>query len=225
MSGSFEVIAEHATCSDLAGYLPVLGQRSVVACHPRDRAVVLGSTQPFDDVQIVRAAAEGFAVTRRKSGGGGVVIEPDEVVWINCFLPVDDPYYRRDVREGAYVIGEWWVKTLVALGCEQDVLEVHRGAMTKTDYSKMSCFAGLGPGEVMLSGKKIMGLSQRRNRSGAWYFMLVYLKSDALRDAHLLTDDQSHEQELEHILRDSVATLDVNGQQLTETFLSVLANL
>lgn len=225
MSGGFGVITRNSTCAELAGNLPGRTTRGVFVGRPRDRAVVLGSMQQFGDAQIARAAAEGFGVTRRMSGGGGVVIEPEEVVWIDCFLPIDDPYYLRDIREGAYVIGEWWTKALVALGCDLDLLEVHRGAMTTTAYSKMSCFAGLGPGEVTLGGKKIMGLSQRRNRSGAWYFTLVYLRSNPSRDARLLADDQDQEQELANVLRDSVATLDVSRKVLTETFLSVLADL
>jgi len=225
MSGGIGLVTRNAPCAVLAGNLLVHGQRTVTVCHPQDRAVVLGSMQQFDDAQVARALSEGYGVTRRMSGGGGVVIEPDEIVWIDCFVPVDDPSYLRDVREGAYVIGEWWVRALVALGCDQDQLEVHRGAMTTTAYSKMSCFAGLGPGEVTLAGRKIMGLSQRRTRLGAWYFTLVYLKSNPSRDARLLASDQAHELELCQVLSESVATPDVSRQLLTETFLSVLANL
>ena len=222
MSTAFAVMTRDATCAALAGELLELDRRTVVCCRPQDQAVVLGSMQPFDDAQIARAAVAGFGVTRRMSGGGAVVIEPGAVGWFDCFVPAGDPSFVRDVREGAYAIGEWWARAFVALGIEPGLLEVHRGAMTKSALAKVSCFAGLGPGEVTLSGRKIMGLSQRRTRSGAWYFSLVYLVSDPSRDAHLLAGDETEERELSRVLGDSVAVLDRTHRQLTESLLSVL---
>ena len=224
MMGGFGLITRDALCVALVGDPVAHRQRTITVCHPQDRAVVLGSMQKFDEAQVARAKADGFEVVRRKSGGGGVVIEPDEVVWIDCFVPVDDPHYLRDVREGAYVVGGWWVEALLALGFEEELLEVHHGAMTTTAYSKMSCFAGLGPGEVTFGGQKIMGLSQRRNRLGTWFFTLVYLKSDAARDSRLLTGDPEQAHGLARVLDDFVATAGVTHQQLTESFLSVLKN-
>ena len=46
-------------------------------------------------------------------------------------------------------------------------LEVHTAALVSTPWSSLVCFAGLGPGEVVLDGRKVVGLSQRRTRLGA----------------------------------------------------------
>ncbi len=222
MSGTSAVITRDATCAELAGELPQLGRPTIACCLPKDRSVVLGSMQRFDDVQIARAAREGFGVTRRMSGGGAVVIDPGAVGWFDYFVPADDPAFVRDLREGAYKVGERWVQAFVALGCDPEALEVHRGAMTQSPLARISCFAGLGPGEVTLAGRKIMGLSQRRTRLGAWYFSLVYLAMDPQRDARLLASGATDEAELGRALSASVAILERTHQQLTESILSVL---
>ena len=40
-------------------------------------------------------------------------------------------------------------------------------ALAADSWSSLVCFAGLGPGEVMVAGRKAVGLSQRRSREGA----------------------------------------------------------
>jgi lipoate-protein ligase A len=44
---------------------------------------------------------------------------------------------------------------------------VHTGTLVSNEWSKLVCFAGLGPGEVVLDGQKVVGVSQRRTRVGA----------------------------------------------------------
>ena len=55
-----------------------------------------------------------------------------------------------------------------------DDLSVHDGAMASTAWSKLVCFDGVGAGEVLVGGRKLVGLSQRRTRHAArlqccWY--------------------------------------------------------
>jgi hypothetical protein len=47
--------------------------------------------------------------------------------------------------------------------------EVWRGGLVRTPWSARVCFAGLGPGEVVLKGRKVVGMSQRRTRHGALF--------------------------------------------------------
>ena len=44
---------------------------------------------------------------------------------------------------------------------------VHTGEMIRTLWSSAVCFAGVGPGEVLVDGAKVVGISQRRTRAGA----------------------------------------------------------
>ncbi|MDP9389628.1 MAG: hypothetical protein M3Q48_17360, partial [Actinomycetota bacterium] len=46
---------------------------------------------------------------------------------------------------------------------------VHRGGLVASAWSAMVCFAGLGPGEVTVGGRKVVGLAQRRTREGALF--------------------------------------------------------
>jgi hypothetical protein len=63
-------------------------------------------------------------------------------------------------------IGDAWRDALIDLGGDPAALRVHRGDMVCTPWSNLVCFAGLGPGEVLVDDRKLVGLSQRRTRHG-----------------------------------------------------------
>ena len=201
------MIERTATCAELAGVLPEVDARSMFVSHPVDRAVVLGSSQSFSAEQHERCRGLGYSVVRRRSGGGGVVIVPEEMVWVDLFLPATDAMFVRDVRDGSYWVGDLWTVALEEIVFDPGDLDVHRGAMVETRWSSMSCFAGVGPGEVTHRGRKVMGLSQRRTRLGAWFFSLAYCRLDPERDAHLLAEDDDSPEGLATLL--SVGVVDL----------------
>lgn len=131
----------------------------------RQPAVVLGSAQ--DPAVVDRAAAHqaGVEVVRRRSGGGAVWLAPGIVTWVDVVLPAGDPLWDQDVSRSTAWLGDAWVRTLVRLGHPGG--EVHRGGLVTTPWSPLVCFAGIGPGEVMVDGHKVVGISQRRTRAGA----------------------------------------------------------
>jgi lipoate-protein ligase A len=61
-------------------------------------------------------------------------------------------------------VGEAWAAALGELGVSA---EVHRGPLVRSEWSTEVCFAGLGPGEVTVDGRKVVGISQRRTRAAA----------------------------------------------------------
>lgn len=128
-------------------------------------AVVLGSTQKAESVDVDRLAAGGIALARRRSGGGAVLLEPGGSVWIDVLLPRDDPRWVDDVGRSFTWLGHAWVAALADLGIVG--ARVHAGALECGRFGKQVCFAGIGPGEVTVDGLKIVGLSQRRTRAGA----------------------------------------------------------
>lgn len=128
-------------------------------------AVVLGSTQRSEVVDAAAAAASGVEVVRRRSGGGAVWVSPGAVTWIDVLVPAGDQRWVADVGRSAHWLGEAWARTLEQLG--HPGAEVHRGRLVRSPWSDLVCFAGLGPGEVTLGGRKVVGLSQRRTRAGA----------------------------------------------------------
>jgi lipoate-protein ligase A len=130
--------------------------------RPIDDAVVLGSRQPLEVVDAAACDDAGFAVVRRRSGGGAVLVRRRQVVWIDVVAP--HGIGPDDVRGSMEWIGACWAEAIDTLVDGEIV--VHRGAMVATDWSDVVCFAGIGPGEVLVDGRKFVGLSQRRSRHG-----------------------------------------------------------
>lgn len=141
-------------------------------------AVVLGSTQKPEIVDEARAAAAGVDVVRRRSGGGAVWLEPGHVTWVDVLVPNGDLWWEDDVGRAALWLGRMWVAALGDLGLTDVV--VHDGAMVRTDWSDLICFAGVAPGEVLRGGAKMVGISQRRTRAGARFQCAVLHRWDPL---------------------------------------------
>lgn len=142
-------------------------------CDVTAPAVVLGSTQGDG---VLAPGAGGVDVARRRSGGGAVLVEPGRVLWAEVVVPAGDPLWQADVGRAAWWLGDEWAATLAALGVGGAV--VHRGGLVRAPWSAAVCFAGLGPGEVTVGGRKVVGISQRRTREGALFQCAVPLAWD-----------------------------------------------
>jgi len=142
-------------------------------------ALVLGSRQPLVSV-------DGLEVVRRRSGGGAVYVEPGGTLWVDVVVPSDHPLWEHDVGRAVHWLGDVWA---AALG--DPAATVHRGAMVRSALSDTVCFAGLGPGEVTIGGRKAVGISQRRTREAARFQCVAYERWDPepLRRALGLDDD------------------------------------
>jgi len=136
-------------------------------------ALVLGSTQRRDQADLVACERAGYEVVRRRSGGGAVLLAPGEVVWIDLILPAGGPGWSSDVHRPMVWLGTRLASAFDAAG-DSDVT-VHDAAMVSTAHSRLVCFDGIGPGELIRSdGSKLVGISQRRTRAAArlqccWY--------------------------------------------------------
>lgn len=139
-------------------------------------AVVLGSTQPDDVVDRARADAAGLDVARRRSGGGTVLVRPGELLWADVFVPAGDPLWTDDVGRAFRWLGPVWTSALHALGVDA---RWHDGPLLETRWSRLVCFAGVGPGEVLVGERKVVGISQRRTRAGARFHCAALLAWDA----------------------------------------------
>ncbi|MGH9123561.1 MAG: lipoyl protein ligase domain-containing protein [Acidimicrobiales bacterium] len=141
---------------------------------PTETAVVLGSTQPESHLDGARVAAAGLAVARRGSGGGAVLVGPGQVLWLDVVIPKGDPYWSDDVGRAFWWLGEVWAAALASVGvCGA---EVWRRGLVRTPWSDRVCFAGRGPGEVAITGAKVVGMAQRRTRSGAHFQCAVPIR-------------------------------------------------
>ena len=144
---------------------PELAERRVVCrCEVvGPPSLVLGSAQGDGIADPGALAALGMELVHRRSGGGAVVVAPGAQLWVDVWVPRHDSLWTEDVVAGAFWVGDAWAD---ALGSLDVAGTVHRGRAVTTAWSSLVCFAGMGPGEVSAASRKVVGLSQRRNRAG-----------------------------------------------------------
>lgn len=153
-------------------------RRALAVCRVARPALVLGSTQDRAVADGSLASARGIEVVRRRSGGGAVLVMPGDPVWVDAWVPRGDPLWRDDVGRAFDWFGDAWTTALHALGGEG--MSPHReGFAACTRWSSLVCFGGVGTGEVVTAdGRKVVGISQRRTREGAWFHSAAALHWD-----------------------------------------------
>jgi len=151
---------------------PTLQKPYIWWFHPVRAALVLGSTQKLDLVDVAACAERDVDVVQRRSGGGVVLLQPGNMVWLDVVLPSTHTRWRLDIGESAVWIGEVCARALTDMGCGP--LQVHTGAMQHSPWSHVVCFTGRGAGEVFdAQGSKVVGISQRRTREWARFQCLI----------------------------------------------------
>jgi lipoate---protein ligase len=129
-------------------------------------AVVLGRGQRLD-----AASTPEVEVLTRHSGGGAVLLDPT-LLSLDVVLPPDHPWLAGDLAAVFGHVGRAWRRALTDLGVAG--LVVHAGAGTarrrgtaREQLLAAVCYATPGRGEVLHTGRKLVGLAQRRRRHGA----------------------------------------------------------
>jgi lipoate-protein ligase A len=182
MSDQWRVEERTGDAASLHGAWPTVvadpSRRTVSICRVTGPSVVLGSTQSEAVVDHRLTDAAGVSVARRSSGGGAVLVAPGEPVWVDVWVPVDDPLWLRAVDRAFDWLGRVWVEVLEGLGIAGSAAH-DQGYVACTRWSSLVCFGGVGAGEVVASdGRKVVGLAQRRTRQGAWFHGACVLRWD-----------------------------------------------
>ena len=161
------------------------------------RALVLGSSQRADVVDLDAAERLDVEVCGRRSGGGLVLIEPDRSCWIDVLVQPDGGLWDDDVNRAFRWVGEVWRSALASLAVAD--LRVHDGPLLHPEAGRFLCFAGLGPGEVVQVqerpghdvevASKVVGLSQRRQRGVARFQGLFVSATDPVLTRSLVLRD------------------------------------
>lgn len=146
--------------------LPVPAHRLVRVHRVSAPAVVLGSRQ--SPAELATAPMQGVELAIRGSGGGAVWLAPYEQLWVDVVVPVGDVLHSDDIRVAAHRMGDVWSATL------GPQTRTWRAAPTAGSASALVCFAGVGPGEVTLDGRKLVGISQRRTRRWSRFQCVAY---------------------------------------------------
>lgn len=182
-------------------------------------ALVLGSTQDPSSVDRDAAAAAGIEVVRRRSGGGAVLLDPGGAVWLDVVLPAGDPLWDDDVGRAFSWLGAAWGAALTVLGHDAAVQHL---AAPPTTWSRLVCFAGLGPGEVVVGGRKAVGLSQRRTRTSARFQCAAHLRWDPDRLLGLFALSPPQRAEARAALEDRVFEVPGPAERLVAALLAAL---
>lgn len=162
---------------------------SVVVAEATREALVLGSSQSPEVVDEAACAAAGVEVVRRRSGGGAVLVEPGAMCWFDVVVPTHDPRFAAvagDVTASMVWVGRHVAAALADVGVPG--VAVHDEAMVCTPWSRLVCFAGVGGGEGLVDGAKLVGISQRRRRLGARFQCMVHMAWHPERLLGLLRD-------------------------------------
>ena len=151
---------------------------------PERPTLVLGSAQDESVTDPAAVAAASVDVVRRRSGGGAVFVDPERCLWLDVVLPRHDRLWTDDVRKSPLWLGAAWSRALAAVGIEA---ELYDDGLEKTPWGRLVCFAAMGPGELLVGGRKAVGISQRRTREGARFQCIVYDRWDPRDVLDLLT--------------------------------------
>jgi lipoate-protein ligase A len=165
--------------------VPVPASREIWRHDITAPALVLGSTQDPSVVDIEACRRAGVEVVRRRSGGGAVLLVPGEVTWLDVIVPAATPGWSDDVHGPMVWLGNG-LAGAIARATGIDDLVVHDAAMRSSPWSRLICFDGLGAGEVLLGGRKLVGISQRRTRDVARLQCCWYSEYDPQRLVALL---------------------------------------
>lgn len=136
--------------------------------------LVLGGSQPLEVLDLARVSDT--PVRRRRGGGGLVLLQPGDI-WVDWWLPSHDPRWDADVHVSSLRAGGWWRDTLRTL-VPGDV-GLHEGALEGALAHRVLCFAGRGPGEVFVDGRKAVGVTQWRVREGIFLSTVLHANASA----------------------------------------------
>ena len=151
-------------------------------------------------------------------------LEPGNHLWLDAWIPREDPLWSHDVSVAAEWVGRWWVEGLGGLGVgsgsgsrprsgsgpgsRSGGFSIHAGRSVPGRLGELVCFAGRGPGEVFHGDRKVVGLSQWRSREGALFSSCAYASWAPAPLLDLLEVDGALQEELTAELTDVAIGLD-----------------
>ncbi|HKA04003.1 MAG TPA: hypothetical protein VKD67_06720, partial [Acidimicrobiales bacterium] len=130
--------------------------------------------------------------------------------------PAGDPLWSDDIGRAAHWLGDAWTTALATAGVTGAT--VHRGPLIRAPWSDVVCFAGLGPGEVTIDGRKVVGISQRRTRAAARFQCAALLRWDPGALVALLAPPRPTAAELANV----AAPVPVNSDALASALVATL---
>jgi lipoate-protein ligase A len=158
-------------------------------CDLSEPALIVGRSAAAPPVDWDACARLGLAVHRRASGGGAVLWDAD-LIACDVVLPVGHELLGADVVAAYRWVGEAARAALADCGIAADLVDLQRARSDRPDpVLEASCFGGLSPWEVTVGGRKLVGLSQVRRRTGGAFQIGIPMRFDAATLATALAPD------------------------------------
>jgi lipoate-protein ligase A len=194
--------------TELHDYDELRAERSALMLVVRvdRRVLVLGSSQSLDVLDTGRLAE---TPTRRRRGGGGLVLLEPGDLWVDWWIPATDGRWSDDVHVASQIAGAWW-KTALASVVKGEI-SIHAGALEGDPAYRLVCFAGAGPGEVFVDGRKAVGVTQWRVREGMFLSSALLSHGSAAIPSYLRVVPDGLEDELDHHTMATLGILDPQG--------------
>jgi len=157
------------------------GECPALVVHSVSPAAITVGRAQMADVDVASAAREGLEVIARPSGGGPVLWD-DDLIAIDVILPAGHPLLPTDVVAAYRWVGDAVAAALGSLGIAgaRAVPPDEARAWPRGEAAGL-CFGGLSPWEVVVDGRKVLGLSQVRRRAGGIVQVGVPMALDAPR--------------------------------------------
>lgn len=168
-------------------------EATMTVAHVSRPTLVLGGSQPASVVNT--SSLSGTALRRRRGGGGLVLLRPADL-WVEWWIPRGDHRWSGDIHVSSLRVGHWWAEQLVH-SVTGDV-EVYAGPLDGDVRHRDVCFAGRGPGEVMVDGRKTVGLTQWRVREGTLVSTVLHASDSSEVANYLVTVPNGLQQSLSH---------------------------
>lgn len=168
--------------------------------------LVLGSSQSVEILD--RDKLGSLALRRRRGGGGLVLLQPDDL-WVDWWIPASDARWSPDVRASSLLVGGWWRDVLTKH--VQGEVSLHEGALEGVEAHRVVCFAGRGPGEVFVNGRKAVGLAQWRVREGSFLTSVLHASPSSAVVDLLANAPVGLADALDHHVTSSLAINDPEG--------------
>ena len=200
-----------------AGTWRRLGPSQVTAAFALKRGMtLLDEAQPDDpatlawwlvDVDVlvlgrgsnVATDAGRVSVARRSSGGGPVLWGPD-LLALDVVVPKGHPLYSDDVADSYRWLGKALARAITKVGVPAQAITPAEARRADNATGALACFASVSPWEVVIDGRKVVGLSQVRRRAGTLLQAGILLSIDGNRLAGLLDLDPVSRRALASVL-------------------------
>ena len=189
--------------------------------EPKDSCLVLGKSQRGRDfLNLSYLEEQNINLAVRQSGGGAVLVAPEDMLWVDIFVPKESKFWIADIAKASIWIGGIWHDALKRLDIECSLFDEN---FSRSEAYDLICFIGRAPGELFINTRKILGISQRRSKFGTRFqcALIINWKPDHMIAAYTSSPIPNFDQ---MISRAGIAS-GCEKQDALNAFLSALPSL